>query len=133
MSREDHKEMRKIQCWIPLKTWEKIESLGYKSPTIAVTKAFESLLKDQTEAQKTPELVNKMEEQTARINDLNKKVQILCSELHATDEKIERLNGYVNKQIVYIQGLILENSSLRIKQPEASAGKEAKNAWWKFW
>ncbi len=44
MPPEDHKTQKKIQCWIPLETWDKIVSLGYTSPTIAVTKAFEKLL-----------------------------------------------------------------------------------------
>jgi hypothetical protein len=46
MPPEDHKTQKKIQCWIPLETWDKIVSLGYTSPTIAVTKAFEKLLED---------------------------------------------------------------------------------------
>lgn len=46
MPAEDHKQMKKVQCWIPLDTWDKIVSLGYDSPTIAVTKAFEKLLED---------------------------------------------------------------------------------------
>lgn len=134
MPREDHKNMKKIQCWIPLTTWEKIESLGYKSPTIAVTKALESLLENQTRAPKIPELLNKIEEQKAITNDLSIKVHILYSELHITDKKIEELNGYVDKQLVNIQNLILENSSSNIKLlTEAHAEKEAKKAWWKLW
>jgi hypothetical protein len=46
MPGEDHKNQKKIQCWIPLVTWEQIEALGYSSPTTAVTKAFEKLLED---------------------------------------------------------------------------------------
>lgn len=46
MPPEDHKNMKKIQAWIPLATWEQVEALGITSPTIAITKAFESLLRD---------------------------------------------------------------------------------------
>lgn len=49
MPPEDHKTQKKIQCWIPLETWDKIVSLGYTSPTIAVTKAFEKLLEESIE------------------------------------------------------------------------------------
>lgn len=42
MPAEDHKNMKKVQCWIPQDTWDKLVSLGYNSP-IAVTKAFEKL------------------------------------------------------------------------------------------
>ncbi len=49
MPPEDHKTQKKIQCWIPLETWDKIVSLGYTSPTIAVTKAFEKLLEGHRE------------------------------------------------------------------------------------
>ena len=134
MPQEDHKNMKKIQCWIPLTTWEKIESLGYSSPTIAVTKAFESLLEDYTESPKIPKLVDKIEEQKNRIDEFNIKVQTLYSELHATDEKIKELNEYVNNQFVYIQSLMLENNSLNIKLlAEAHAEKGVKKVWWKLW
>ena len=134
MPREDHKNMKKIQCWVPLTTWEKIESLGYKSPTIAVTKAFENLLENQTNTSKIPELLNKIEEQKTITDDLNIKVQILYSELHTMDKKIEELNGYVNKQFVYIQNMIMENNSFNIKLiTEAHSKKEAKKEWWKLW
>ena len=46
MPGDDHKNMKKIQCWIPLATWEQVEALGITSPTIAVTKALNLLLKD---------------------------------------------------------------------------------------
>lgn len=49
MPPEDHRSQKKIQCWIPLETWDKIVSLGYTSPTIAVTKAFEKLLEEPIE------------------------------------------------------------------------------------
>jgi len=49
MPPEDHKTQKKIQCWIPLETWDKIVSLGYTSPTTAVTKAFEKLLEEPLE------------------------------------------------------------------------------------
>lgn len=49
MPPEDHKKQKKIQCWIPLETWDKIVSRGYTSPTIAVTKAFEKLLEESIE------------------------------------------------------------------------------------
>jgi predicted RNase H-like nuclease (RuvC/YqgF family) len=49
MPSEDHKTQKKIQCWIPLETWDKIVSMGYTSPTIAVTKAFEKLLEEHHE------------------------------------------------------------------------------------
>jgi predicted RNase H-like nuclease (RuvC/YqgF family) len=46
MPPEDHKNMKKIQAWIPLAIWEQVEALGIKSPTTAVTKAFELMLRD---------------------------------------------------------------------------------------
>jgi archaellum component FlaC len=55
MPGDDHKNMKKIQCWIPLATWEQVEALGITSPTIAVTKAFDLLLKDPPESPESPE------------------------------------------------------------------------------
>jgi hypothetical protein len=49
MPPEDHKTQKKIQCWIPLETWDKIVSLGYTSPTTALTKASEKLLEESIE------------------------------------------------------------------------------------
>ena len=46
---EDHKNMKKIQCWISLSTWQQIEDKGYNSPTLAVTEAFKKLLEDPRE------------------------------------------------------------------------------------
>jgi predicted RNase H-like nuclease (RuvC/YqgF family) len=57
MPPEDHKTQKKIQCWIPLDTWDKVVSLGYNSPTVAVTKAFEKLLEDHREDPLTNTLV----------------------------------------------------------------------------
>ena len=37
MPPEDHKNMKKIQAWIPLVIWEQVEALGITSPTLAVT------------------------------------------------------------------------------------------------
>jgi hypothetical protein len=54
MPPEDHKTQKKIQCWIPLDTWEKVVSLGYTSPTIAVTEAFKKLLEDPRASQEDP-------------------------------------------------------------------------------
>ncbi len=54
MPGDDHKNMKKIQCWIPLATWEQVEALGITSPTIAVTKAFDLLLKDPPESPEDP-------------------------------------------------------------------------------
>jgi hypothetical protein len=41
---DDKIKQKKIQCWISQTTWEQIEALGYSSPTLAVTRAFEILL-----------------------------------------------------------------------------------------
>lgn len=49
MSQEAPRNQKKIQCWVSLETWDKIVSLGYDSPTIAVTKAFEKLIESSLE------------------------------------------------------------------------------------
>ncbi|KKG03917.1 hypothetical protein [Methanosarcina mazei] len=46
MSETDHKGKKKIQCWINQDVWDLIESLGYTSPTVAVTDAFNKINQD---------------------------------------------------------------------------------------
>jgi len=117
MPSEDHKTQKKIQCWIPLDTWDKIVSMGYTSPTIAVTKAFEKLLEDPREdpqqvpnkSQGIPELKARNKEDITgykeNIKSLNSEIERLhtvimeapdrseLSRLQARTEELEKHNS----------------------------------------
>jgi hypothetical protein len=72
------KKPKKIQPWISVSTWEKIEALGYKSPTLSVTKVFELLLQDPSKdtdgSIENPELRARIEEMNKQIAEKNKHI-----------------------------------------------------------
>lgn len=81
MSNNDHEGMKKLQVWVSVETWEELNSLGYTSPTDAVTAGFKLLL--ETPA-KTPEYSQELPELRATIQGL----QLLLQE---KDQRIEDL------------------------------------------
>ena len=95
---EDHKDMKKVQCWIPLDTWDKIVSMGYNSPTIAVTKAFEKLLEDPREDPRVNPLVSLKDPlESPNIPVLNAKIEALQMVVEEKDKSIERLENDLKK------------------------------------
>ncbi len=95
---EDHKDMKKVQCWIPLDTWDKLVSLGYNSPTTAVTKAFERLLEDPREDPRVNPLVSLKDPlESPNIPVLNAKIEALQMVLEEKDKSIERLENVLKK------------------------------------
>jgi len=110
MSPEDHKNLKKIQCWISLATWKQIEALGYSSPTIAVNKAFDKLLEDpRTDPQVSPNIPNvslqipiespEIPTLKARLEELEKHKETLVNELKMNEEhqqnRIEDLKNHI--------------------------------------
>ena len=95
MAGEDHRGLKKIQCWIPVSTWEQIEATGYTSPKLAMTKAIELLLGDFTgswgdlkgvsgdscESTEIPELKARIEEKDKQIEEKNHQIEALNKEL----------------------------------------------------
>lgn len=100
MGNADHKGMKKIQAWVKSETWDSLVSLGYTSPTTAVTEAFDILLReslkdpnespeDPPESQSIPELRATieglhllLEEKNQRIEDLRKDKETLSIFAH---------------------------------------------------
>lgn len=98
MPAEDHKAMKKVQCWIPQDTWDKLVSLGYNSPTIAVTKAFERLLEDPREDPRINPLVSLKDPlESPNIPVLNAKIEAIQTVLEEKDKSIERLENALKK------------------------------------
>jgi hypothetical protein len=132
---DGHEGQKKIQCWISLLTWEKIEAQGYLSPTHAVNKAFELLLenssrdlresqenntgssRDNTGFSEIPELRARIEEKDILINTLQKELE------KATQDK-EDLKETHKNYMLQMQTLINQ------KAIEASGTKKP---WWRFW
>ena len=114
---EDHKDMKKVQCWIPIDTWDKIVSLGYNSPTIAVTKAFEKLLedprinplvslKDPLESPNIPVLNAKIEALQMVLEEKDKSIERLENDLKKADLREEDLKSMHNNYMLQVQSLI---------------------------
>jgi hypothetical protein len=141
MANTDHEGYKKIQCWIPLDIWDKIEALSYPNQTNAVTDAFKALLdKSQNNpisSHDVPPLAAQVEglqlllqEKDERIQDLSKQVDSMSMQLGTKDDQITQLNEVTQKQAVHIQSLIQENSKLNTKLlPELTE----KKPWWKIW
>jgi len=97
MSNDDHPGMKKLQAWIPLDTWEELNSLGYTSPTSAVTQGFKLLLETPS---KTP---SDTPEYSQELPALRAQVEVLQLLLQEKDERIndlkkenERLDFYAH-------------------------------------
>jgi hypothetical protein len=125
MAAEDHKNMKKVQCWIPLDTWDRIVSLGYDRPTVAVTKAFEKLLEDSREdprvnppiSQKNPIESHEIPIYKARIESLeiilgekDRSIERLESDLNKAGQREEDLMQIHNNYMLQIQSLISQRA-----------------------
>lgn len=88
MSDTDHKGKKKIQCWIDQDVWDQIESLGYTSPTTAVTEAFDALLK---ESRKNPPESPENPPNSPQIPELRATIEGLQLLLQEKDQRIEDL------------------------------------------
>ena len=131
MAGEDHRGLKKIQCWIPVSTWEQIEATGYTSPKLAMTKAIELLLGDFTgswgdlkgvsgdscESTEIPELKARIEEKDKQIEEKERHIETLQRDLENSQETHRNY-------MMQIQTLITQ------KQIEAPG---AKKPWWRFW
>lgn len=67
-------EKRKIQAWIPVSLWIKIDQIGFTSQTEAVTQAFKKLLEDQKRSRNDQ---NESNLDQIRSKEINKFSQLL--------------------------------------------------------
>lgn len=121
MPPEDHKSQKKIQCWIPLETWDKIVSLGYTSPTIAVTKAFEKLLEDHREDPPT------FHEDPQQIPEISPKIHTISPEipiLEARNEELQRKIKDLEENLRKAPDLV-EFAQLRTRSEELEKHNQA--------
>ena len=75
MTGDDHRGLKKIQCWIPVSTWEQIEAAGYTSPKLAMTKAIELLLGDFTGSRGDLKGVSGDSKGSAEISELKARIE----------------------------------------------------------
>lgn len=142
---EDHKNMKKVQCWIPQDTWNKIVSLGYDSPTIAVTKAFEKLLedplkipeispndprvnplvspKDPIESPDIPVYKVKIEALEMVLAEKDRSIERLENDLKKADIDKEDLKAMHNNYMLQVQSLI---NARALTPPGSTEGEKTK-------
>ena len=112
MPSEEKKQMKKVQCWITIDEWEKIETLGYTSPTTAVSTALAKLLEDPSS---DPNRSNQIQKQDAQIKDLRDHNETLKRDL----EDLKQLysdpgrSDQIQTQKAQIQELSNHNETLK--------------------
>jgi hypothetical protein len=124
MPNDGHQNQKKIQCWIPIETWDKVEALGYSTTAAAATAAFNKLLEYPVNnpeiSQDIPIFKARLEEKDKLIEEFKIQINLLTDQLHKKDEQIE-------KQAYHIQSLIQENVKL------LPVNTEVKKKWFEFW
>ena len=125
MSNYDHQGMKKIQAWIPLETWDKLNSLGYTSPTIAVTDAFKLLIEkspeNPNESQQIPGLKATIEGLREIIKEKDRSIERLENDLTRADQREDDLKQMHNNYMLQVQSLINQKaigSPTKGHQPE---------------
>lgn len=97
MSNDDHQGMKKIQAWVKQDTWDKLVSLGYTSPTNAVTQGFKLLLETPYKTPSdTPEYSHELPELRAQIELLHLLIQEKDERIQDLKKENERLDFYAH-------------------------------------
>lgn len=137
---------RKISAWIPAALYDEIEKAGYKSPTVAVTKGLELLVR--TQNGDIPETIGDIPE--TEKNYLRKEIERLTNIIDKAPDPVELaemkgnftgMQRLLEEKDKRIQDLTREVETLNVfahyfknvevKQIEAPV--EKKKSFWMFW
>jgi hypothetical protein len=136
MAQDDHKNMKKIQCWVPVSTWEKLEEIGYNSPTVAVLTAFEKLLSDTfwhdttpSKPAEDPQIIPAISAYEDIVKELRAHNETLHSELEKAERDKEDLKAMYNNYFLQVQTLINQ----KVIEAPGDKKEEGKKKWWKIW
>lgn len=125
-----HRNMKKVQGWIPISTWEQLEQLGYTSPTVAILTAFDRLIESETSgSSEIPEGSPGIHVQDKLIIELKNHIETLKNELDKSERDKEDLKTTYNNYFLQVQTLINQKA---ITTQEETQQKEKKK-WWKLW
>lgn len=122
MPNDGHQNQKKIQCWIPLETWDKIEALGYSTTAAAATAAFNKLLEDPVN---NPEISQDIPILKARLEEKDKLIETMKAEIEKAERDKEDLKNTYNNYFLQVQTLI--------NQKAIEAPGEKKKPFWMFW
>lgn len=131
-------EKKKIQAWVPISLWIKIDQIGFTSQTEAVTKAFKNLLSDQNRSKidqtgsntdqirssEIKELSNILNEKDKRLQEIQEHNETLKIELEKAHQDKEAIQNLYDNYMRQMQTLITQKT---IEAPGA------KRTWWRFW
>ena len=131
-------EKKKIQAWIPVSLWIKIDQIGFTSQTEAVTQAFKNLLSDQNKSKidqtgsntdqirssEINELSNILNEKDKRLQEIQEHNETLKIELEKAHQDKEAIQNLYDNYMRQMQTLITQKT---IEAPGA------KRPWWRFW
>jgi len=121
MANDGHQNQKKIQCWIPIETWDKVEALGYSTTAAAASAAFNKLLEDPV---KNPEISQDIPILNARLEEKESLIETLKAEIEKAERDKEDLKTMHNNYFLQIQTLINQ------KAIEAPGDKKK---WFEFW
>ena len=154
-------EKRKVNSWVPVSLWEKVENLGYDSPTKAVCDALELLVNGHTTdtTGHTTDTTGHVTDTTGHITDteiqaLKIEIEKLKTELHnspdplefsricARSEELERHNETLKTELEKAaqdkedlksihNNYMLQMQTLITQRAIEAPG--AKKPWWRFW
>jgi hypothetical protein len=131
-------EKKKIQAWIPISLWIKIDQMGFTSQTEAVTQAFKNLLSDQNRSKidqtgsntdqirssELNELSNVLNEKDKRLQEIQEHNETLKIELGKAHQDREAIQNLYDNYMRQMQTLITQKA---IEAPGAQ------RPWWRFW
>lgn len=121
-----NEEKTKIQAWLPLSIWIKIEELGFKSQSEAVTFAFKKLLedpkKDNSGSDPNRSLLNELQELKARLDEREWRIEYMNAELEKSKIREAELKDMFNSHVSLVQALVNHKEM----DPHVTS------KWWKF-
>ena len=122
MPNDGHQNQKKIQCWIPIETWDKVEALGYSTTAAAASAAFNKLLEDPI---KNPEISQDIPILKTRLEEKEVLIETMKAELEKAERDKEDLKNTYNNYFLQVQTLI--------NQKAIEAPGEKKKSFWMFW
>lgn len=139
MSEEKKRSGKKISAWVPQEMYDKLVSVGYNSPTEAIMKGLDLLLKEfngvqvkadgeqggtPSDTREPLEYSAKTRELRARVEELQHHNETLKKELDKAGQDKDDIKKTFDNYMVQVQTLINQKA---IEAPGA------KKPWWQFW
>jgi DNA repair exonuclease SbcCD ATPase subunit len=137
----------KINCWVPESLWEKVEYLGYDSPTKATIAGYESLIAKAETQEDRKNLGTDWENLGKQLGEAQRQIQayeeklrmapdpLELVQLRTRSEELEKHNESLKAELEktgqrYDNYMAQMQTLIKQKAIEAPG---AKKRWWQFW